>query len=166
MRDIQLYEEITNAKWITIIFSLTTIVFLIVFIYLTFIDPLRYRSEEGWNFLFLFLLFLGITINFRKFIIVITTEYILVSFGIFRNKLYLDDIKLCYLDDVSAFRYGGWGIRISRVKGNWRLVYNVIGSSRVVFLTSNKIFKEFVCSTRNPEQIIKIINDKLNLVNN
>jgi hypothetical protein len=61
--------------------------------------------------------FLGITINFSRLSIEITKEFIIGGYGILKEKILLENIADCYLDKVSAIRYGGWGIRIARING-------------------------------------------------
>ncbi|TES83470.1 MAG: hypothetical protein E3J91_02070 [Hadesarchaea archaeon] len=65
------------------------------------------------------------------------------------------------MDEASTIRYGGWGIRIGRVKGKWILVYNVIRCPRVVLSLREGRFREFVFSTKSPEQVIKVVKQQI-----
>jgi hypothetical protein len=105
----------------------------------------------------MFLLFLIITINFSTLSIKMTSRSVVVGYGIFNRTIFWENIERCYSDEVSSIRYGGWGIRIGRVKGKWRLVYNVIGGPRVVLALKRGRFNEFVFSTRNPEEVMKVV---------
>jgi hypothetical protein len=63
----------------------------------------------------------------------------------------------CYPDEASAVRYGGFGIKAGVYNGKKRLVYNVTGAKRVVLKVKGRKYDEFVFSTRNPEQVMRII---------
>ena len=65
------------------------------------------------------------------------------------------------LDETSMIRYGGWGIRIGRFGGRWRLIFNVIGKKGVLLQLNQGKFREFVFSTNSPKEIIKIIKDQV-----
>jgi len=108
----------------------------------------------------MFLLFLGVVINFSRLSIRITHLSVKVSYGIFRHIVTRENVEDCYLDEASIIRYGGWGIRIGKVQGRWRLVYNVIGAPRVVLSLKKGRFKEFVFSTEKPEEVMNIIRQR------
>ena len=113
----------------------------------------------------IFLLFAGLTAllrNFNKLAIEITTQSINVGFGVFKRAIPWDNINSCYLDDASAIRsYGGWGIRMAKVKGKWRLVYNVIGCPTVVLELERGRFREFVFSTKNPDGVMETARQQI-----
>ncbi|MBZ9571784.1 hypothetical protein KJA15_00360 [Patescibacteria group bacterium] len=144
----------------TSILTAFTAGFLFVLVYQILVGPVGTRPASNWFFLLMFLLFLGVTINFSRLSIRITHLSVKVSYGIFRHIITWENIKNCYLDEASIIRYGGWGIRIGRVKGKWRLVYNVIGAPRVVLLLKKGRFKEFVFSTEKPEEVMNIIREQ------
>lgn len=130
-------------KWTTPVLAAFTVGFLVGLVY------------QVLFFLLMFLVFLGVTINFSRLSVKMTSRFIIVGYGVFQHAIPWKDVEDCYLDEASAIRYGGWGIRIGRFKGKWRLVYNVIGSPRVVLLLKEGRFREFVFSTKKPEEVIK-----------
>lgn len=130
----------------------------IVTIYLLFM--LVYQTPD-WLFLLAFLLIFGATINFSNLIIKFTSQSVSVSYGIFRHNIPWEDIENCCLDETWTIGYGGWGVRIGRVKGKWRLVYNIVGGHRVVLSLKKGKFREFVFSTNNPQRIMEIVKQKL-----
>jgi hypothetical protein len=111
------------------------------------------------------LLFAGFTYlvtNFSRLSIKITTQSITVGYGVLRRTIPWDDVKGCYQDEVSAIgSYGGWGIRMGKVKGKWRLVYNVMGCPTVVLELDKGRFKEFVFSTKNPEMVLELAKQQI-----
>jgi hypothetical protein len=157
------YEEKIFLKWTVGILTVITAVFLFLLFYQILAGPIGTNPAPNWFFLFMFLLFLGVMINFSRLTIRITPRYISVGYGIIKHSILWENVGDCYLDEASTIRYGGWGIRIAKIKGKWRLVYNVIGSPRIVLSLKRSRFKEFVFSTKNPEEVIKIAKERISI---
>ncbi len=164
----EIYEEIVPfplMKLVLGLFIALTIVFLVVFVYQVLVGPVGTKPGPDWLYIIMFLLFAGFTVlirSFNKLAVIITTQSITVGFGVFKRVISWDDIHGCYLDDASAFgSYGGWGIRMAKVKGKWRLVYNVIGSPTVVLELKKGRFREFVFSTKNPEMVLEVARQQI-----
>jgi len=149
-----IYEEKIFLKGTTGVLAVFTAGFLFALVYQIF-------PALNWFFLLMFLLFLGVTINFNRLVIRMTPRSIAVGYGIFKHTIIWENIEGCYLDEASTIRYGGWGIRIGRVKGKWILVYNVIRCPRVVLSLRGGRFREFVFSTKSPEQVIKVVKQQI-----
>ncbi len=161
MQGDNLYEEKVPLKWwMTGILTAFTVGFLFVLVYQILVGPIGTYPAPNWFFLLMFLLFLGVVINFSRLSIRITHLSVRISYGIFKHIIPWENVEDCYLDEVSTMRYGGWGIRIGRVRGKWRLVYNVIGAPRVVLSLKKGKFKEFVFSTEKPEEVMNIIRQQ------
>ena len=161
MQEDNLYKEKISSKWwMTGILTAFTAGFLFVLVYQILVRPVGTHPAPNWFFLLMFLLFLGVVINFSRLSIRITHLSVKVSYGIFKHIIPWENIEDCYLDKASIIRYGGWGIRIGRTKGRWGLVYNVIGGPRVVLLLKKGRFKEFIFSTKNPEEVMNIIRHR------
>lgn len=160
-----IYEEKIFSKWTTIILVGTFLFVLFLSVFLILIEPIKEPIQAVVLFVLLFvlLLLLAVMINFCTLSIKMTPKFIIVSYGIFKNKILWENIEDCYSDNASAIRhYGGWGIRIGRVSGKWRKVYNTIGEPRVVLLLKRgKFFKEFVFSTKNPGEVMKITKERI-----
>ncbi len=107
------------------------------------------------------LLFLVIGVNFATLAIRVTIHGISVGYGIIRHHIPWGKVVGCRLDEASAIRYGGWGIRMSWAGGKRRLVYNIIGAPRVVVEKRLGTYQEFVFSTMKPEAVMKAINKGL-----
>ena len=155
------YEEKIFSKRITVILAVLTTSLLFVLLYQILVGPIGTRPAPNWFFLFMFLLFLGVMINFSRLTIRMTPGSISVGYGIIKHSILWENVEDSYLDEASTIRYGGWGIRIAKVKGKWRLVYNVIGGPRIVLSLKRGRFKEFVFSTKNPEEVIKIAKERI-----
>jgi hypothetical protein len=161
MQTENLYEE-TIFLWVfAAILSAFTSIFLFIVVYQILVGPLGDSPAPNRLFAFMALLFLGITINFSRLSIKMTSRSAIVGYGICKRTIPWEDIERCYVDEASSIRYGGWGIRIGRVKGKWRLVYNVIGAPRIVLSLKSGWYKEFVFSTQNPDEVMTIVRRRI-----
>jgi hypothetical protein len=161
MQTENLYEEKIFLWVFAAILSAFTAIFTFIVVFQVFLGPLGDNPAPNRLFAFMALLFLGITINFSRLSIKMTSRSAIVGYGICKRTIPWEDIERCYVDEASSIRYGGWGIRIGRVEGKWRLVYNVIGAPRVVLSLKSGWFREFVFSTKNPEAVMTIIRQRI-----
>ncbi|MEN4006905.1 MAG: hypothetical protein PQ975_11095 [Methanobacterium sp.] len=115
MHEDNIYEEKIFSKGITGLLGIFTVGLLFGLLYQILVEPID--PAPNWFLLLMFLLFLGVTINFRRLSIKITPQSIVVGYGIFKHTIPLKNIEDCYLDEASTISYGGWGIRIGRVGG-------------------------------------------------
>ncbi len=168
MQVTEIYKEtipFALMKLVLGVFIACTLLFLGLFAYQVLVGPVGDNPALDWVYLLMCLLFAGFTAlirNFNKLAIEITTQSINVGFGIFKRVIPWDNINSCYLDDASAIgSYGGWGIRMAKVKGKWRLVYNVIGCPTVVLELEKGRFREFVFSTKNPDGVMETARQQI-----
>ncbi|MCK4630513.1 MAG: hypothetical protein KAT40_03660 [Bacteroidales bacterium] len=157
------YKEKIFSKWTVGILSVITAVFFFLLFYQILVGPIGTNPAPNWFFLFMFLLFLGMMINFSRLTIKLTPKHISVGYGVIKHSIPWENVEDCYLDEASTIKYGGWGIRIAKVKGKWRLVYNVVGGPRIVLSLKRGRFKEFAFSTKNPEEVIKIAKEQIGI---
>jgi hypothetical protein len=156
-----LYQEKIYSKWLTTIFGFFTILLLFFIIYQLFIGPLGNHPAPNWVLMIMFLVLLGLTINFIALIIKITPNFISVGYGIFKHKIPWENVEGAYVDQAPNISYGGWGIRLGRVGGKWRLVYNIPATPRVVLSLKKGSFREFVFPTKNLAEVTKLIDEQI-----
>lgn len=101
----------------------------------------------------LFVLFAALTVNFRRLSIRLTEAGVTVGYGVIRTTVPWERITACTADEASSLRYGGWGVRVTRIGGRWRLVFNTVGDDRVVLRTDGGRFREIAFSTARPEAV-------------
>jgi hypothetical protein len=170
MQSDKIYEEIIPFSFIKLILGMLaslSILFLVLFVYQALIGSIGTRLAPAWFYLLMFLWFSGITIfvtNFRKLVIKITPQSITVGYGIFKSTVLWENVDGCSLDKASTISYGGWGMRIGRVKGKWRRVYNVIGCPGIVLELKKGKFRELVFSTKNPEKLMKVVGQQIEAI--
>jgi hypothetical protein len=159
MQEDEIYKEtvpFTIAKWILAMEITITVLFLYLFVS-------QLPAGLSWLYLGMFLLFLGVTAliaNFRRLNISITSQSITVAYGRIRYSIPWDRVEDCSLDRGSGIRYGGWGIRMAKVKGKWVLVYAVTNCPRVILELNKGRFGQFIFSSRHPEEVLNIIKQQ------
>jgi hypothetical protein len=156
-----IYEEKIFAKVIGGLLGVVSAIMLIVLIYQITVGPLGDSPELTIFFLIMFIIFFLLTLNFARLIIRISFQSVTVGYGIIKKRIPLENIENCEIDKTSAVRYGGAGIRTARIKGEWILVYNVVGGKRCVLKLKEGRFKKFVFSTKNPEEVVNVIKGQL-----
>ncbi|MCS7116214.1 MAG: hypothetical protein RMJ31_03000 [Nitrososphaerota archaeon] len=159
MRNSIIYEERIISKWMIIILTVPIVLLLFVF-YQLYREGVEIQQFFGY-FLLIILILLGLVMNFSTLIVRFTTQSISVGYGILKYNIEWKDIEDCYLDKTPTIKYGGWGIRIGKVEGRWRLVFNVIGSPRIVLSLKRGRFKEFVFSTNDPQKVMGMVKQRL-----
>ncbi|MGC9443319.1 MAG: hypothetical protein ACP5E9_00060 [Candidatus Methanospirareceae archaeon] len=156
-----LYEERITVWSFTAILGFVSAVFVSVVIYQVLIGALGTNPAPNGFYILMALLFFALAITFSTLRITLSPRSIVVRFGRIKRTIPWDLIERCYMDKVTNLRYGGWGIRIGRVGGKWRLVFTIIGAPRVVLTLKRGRFKEFVFSTRRPDEMVRIIRQRI-----
>jgi hypothetical protein len=161
-----LYEERIIAKWLLLIFVALLSLMLFFPLYQMIIGPLGDEPAPNWFYLLLFLVFFVLAINFYGISIKISHQYISVNYGLFKKVYQFDNIEAIRVDDTTAIKYGGAGIRVAKIKGKRTLIFNVIGGPRIVLALKEGRFQEFVFSTRNPDRLIETIKNHASWIKN
>jgi len=156
-----LYEERILSRWNVAIMAIVVFALLAALLYQLIVGPLGTEPAPNEFFIGMILFFIALGINFAVLTIRIRVDGVTVGYGIIRHHLEWGNIVGCRLDEVSAVRYGGWGIRTACVGGKRRLVYNIIGAPRVGVEKRAGRHHELAFSTRNPEAAMKAINEGL-----
>ena len=163
----EIYREVvvfTLGRAVIILFVVLTVFFLGMFISELVSGPIGDKAASEWFYLVMCLFFVLMTFviaNFSKLVVKATSTSLTVSYGLFKRVIPWGDIADCCLDESSAIGYGGYGIRIGRVNGKLRLVYNVLGGERVVLGMKKGRFNEFVFSTNNPDAVMDVIKSRI-----
>lgn len=156
-----IYEERIYSKWLTIALGIVTCILFGVLIYQRLVGPVGTHPAPDWVLVPLTLFLLAVTLNFAALTIRLTTGGISVGYGIIRLSIPWSNVADCYQDKASTVWYGGFGIRLGLVNGKWRLVYNTIGNPRVVIRKRQGKVQEFVFSTRNSDEVMRTIKERI-----
>ena len=163
----EIYREVvvfTLGRAIIALFVVLALFFLGMFVQQLVTEPLGSKPAPDWYYLVMCLFFAFMTFiicNFSKLAVKATSKSLTVSYGVFRRVIPWEDVADCYVDESPTIAYGGYGIRIGRVNGKSRLVYNVLGGDRVVLALKKGRFNEFVFSTNNPDAVMDVIKKQI-----
>jgi len=90
------------------------------------------------------------------------TQYKLkASFGRIKFETPFTNIADIYADDRAGLTYGGWGVRVARLKQGMTLAYSTFGYKRVVVELKTGKYKLFVFSSNNPEELINVVKNRM-----
>jgi len=142
---------------VTILAVASSIVFLLL-ILAAFLHPLNTEGLIGFGVSILTLMFILILfLNFRGIKIQLSSEELMVDYGLFNHKsIRMDDIVSCNLVKASFRRFGGVGVRYG-LDGSWAYTTSFGNAVEIV----PKKGRTFVFSSNNPEKICQIINTKI-----
>ena len=97
--------------------------------------------------------------NYRGTRIKVTTENLLINYGIFNRKsIPLEDIVSCEPTKASFRRYGGIGVRYG-IDGSWAYTTSFGNAVKIILRRGGP----FVFSSNNPEKICNIISQTKNV---
>ncbi len=154
-----LYKERILSGWNIAIMAVVVFALLAVLLYQLLVGPLGTEPAPNGFFIGMIVFFVALGINFAGLSITVGVDGVTVGYGIIRHRVEWGNIVSCRIDESSAVRYGGWGIRTAWVGGKRRLVYNIIGAPRVVVEKRTGRHHELAFSTRNPEAVMGAINE-------
>jgi hypothetical protein len=155
------YTERLSSKWTTALFAALTILFLALFAWRVGGAGIEALAVV---LLVLALVFFFYTLNYRVLRIELTRRELVLTFGLFKWRLPLENIAAYQLDQVPfVMRYGGAGIHFMLIRGRYRASYNFLEYPRVVVALRRKAGP--VCdlsfSTRRPDELLRCLQELL-----
>jgi hypothetical protein len=152
-----IYTETITLRWLIIFF---------IFIFVFFTGLLLYQSliipNDVNPLINIILAIVVLSIIFSaNFIILhtkITQDHLSVSCGIFKHITPWADINSCHLDNTTEFN--GYGIRYGRINGE-RVQGYVMGNPKIVISLNKGKYRNFVFTTKNPEELIALIRKQI-----
>ena len=156
----RIYNETLSSARTHSLFVTLTIVCLSLSTWRWFVSGLSAWSVVLTIF---FAFFLFYSLYYRALKIRITPETLQLTFGIITWKVAISNIKSCHIDETSMWRIGGAGIHFTWLKGKYRAFWNFLEYPRVVVSLNKKhgAVHEIAFSTKQPEQVMKIIQSRL-----
>lgn len=151
-----IYEERLTSSRTSALFGGLTVLFLALVIWRAVLNDAGFLSIV---FLCLFLMFLFYSLNYRVLHIRLTSEALILRFGLFKWDVPVADIRSCSIDETSLWRIGGAGIHFSFFKGSYRAMFNFLEYPRVVLALKQKRgpVRAIAFSTNQPEQVIHLL---------
>lgn len=163
MADASIYREKLSSNRTELLFVALTLLFLLLLLWRVDVAGL-----DGLALLFLIFsgLFLFYSLNFRTLQILLTTESLKLTFGIFAWTVPLDNVEDCRFDHLPALmRLGGAGIHFMFIRGRYRVSFNFLEYPRVVIALKRKVgpVRDISFSTREPEEVIRLIREQVKI---
>jgi len=158
--DLLYHERITSNKTEALFLGLTIL----------FFGLLCSRVKDGdldalaVVFFLFFGVFLFYSVNYRTLTIRITSEALMLTFGIFTWTVAVGNIETCALDDVPIFmRMGGAGIHFMMIRKRYRASFNFLEYPRVVIAFKRKAgpVRDISFSTRRPDDVLRILQETI-----
>ena len=151
-----MYRERVFSGLLAVIPGSVALVLLSLFVYAR-LSGIFEEPSTPWFFLGTGVFLVLTTINFLYLVVTISRAGVSTRFGVLSHNVPVNDVKGIYKDNASSLSYGGYGVRFGRVNGKLRVVYNVAGAPRVVVQLSRENDREFVFSTKKPDEAMKAI---------
>lgn len=86
-------------------------------------------------------------------------EGLYARLGIFKTEARWDQVSGCEIDKLRGSAYGGWGVKGGHIGGEYVQVYSTVTAKRVVVKLTGHRFDKLIFSTRNPEEVRRIVNE-------
>jgi len=157
----QIYQEKIQSSLTTLLFTFLMLVSSTLFAWRVMIVGFRAFPIIC---LVLALFFFLYVLNYRTLRIMITEEEVLLKFGLIRWRTRLENIQACKVDDSpNLIKYGGAGVHFAFVKGEYRAFFNFLEHPRILITFHQKqgLVQGVVFTTRQPEQVLEIINSRI-----
>ncbi len=162
MTDDLVYHERVSSKRTQALFLALTILFFLLSIW---------RVKAGGPDVLAAVLFaigcvfVFYTVNFRTLVIRLTSEYLMLRFGIFRWIVPWENVEDCRLDDDIPWvmRMGGAGVHFLFVRKRYRASFNFLEYPRVAIAFKQKVgpVQDISFSTRQPDEVLRLIREEI-----
>ena len=167
LSDSQLINPEMNVLYTETI-ALRGVLIFFIFIFVFFVSLLLYQSlvipSEVNPLINIILAIVVVSILFSLNFIIsrtkITQEYLSISCGIFKHITPWQDINNCRLD--RSIEFNGYGIRYSRINGEMVQGY-VMGDPKLIISLNKGKYRNFVFTTKNPDELVALINKQIGL---
>lgn len=150
-----LYYEKISSKRTEFLFVALTLLFLSLFVWRVMGSSVDFLAGIFFFFCGVFLFY---SVNYRTLIIRLTSESLLLTFGIFTWTISLDNIADIQPDDKLPLlmKYGGAGIHFMVIHKRYRASFNFLEHSRIVIGLKRKVglVRDISFSTCRPDELI------------
>src|SRR5512136_2447563 len=137
MSSLAIYRETLYWRMIFALIGVVDIPLFLILLYEMSLPPAPDLSEIT-ILLVVLVIMAALLLTFGKLTITITTSGITIGFGLSKRWFAWSEVEECYLDEISALKYGGYGIKGGIHNGRTRLVYNITSAKRVVLKVKGK----------------------------
>lgn len=160
------YEEHVFFWLIIVILLPLTFIFLSIFLYQAIMVPLGTNPAPQWFLLLMTLLFFILTLLFRSYALVLTTDLLIVGFPAYHVKIPWTQIVDAVEEKGSMWRYGGYGIRLGKLKGKSVLVISLPRTNYLRLTLKNARWGYLIVSVKNTMEALNYIHQAIEIYGN
>lgn len=113
-----------------------------------------------WVFLPVTGLVFLLVLNFLLISIRLDEEGVSARLGVFKTRARWDQVTGAEIDTLPGSAYGGWGVKGGRIGADYVQVYSTVAHRRVVIKLTGHKFDKLIFSTRNPEEVMRLVNER------
>ena len=151
MSAVDYYEDVPLTQWATLAIG----IFIAALTPTAFLEYIAVQREPLllWLYVVMDIFFIGMMLNFRRMTIRIMEGKLVVSFGVIKKTVKLEDIRKCERINASLSVYTGMGIRYGG-DGSLGFLPRLGEAIRLSFAKG----RAFVFSTNESEKLLTILN--------
>jgi len=141
------------------------LLFLGFFIYSVLNPEILIDDAPAWLWLIMLVVFapLGLLIfKMRTLVISLTGSEVNIRYGFFSHHQPFSNIAEVEVVEKPGLRYGGWGIRVTWSGKKPVVVFNILSAPTVELTLKDGKYSKLVFSSRQPDEVAKIIRRRLN----
>ena len=157
------YEERVVFWSILIILAAAAVIFLFIFIYQALIGPVGTNPAPQWLILTLIIIFILLCCLFRSYNLVITENSLIAGYPVYHIHLLWKNIVSAEEEKRSMLRYGGYGIRTGKIKGEKALVLSLPRMKYIRLKLRNSKWGYVIVSTKNIESALNYIRQEIEI---
>ncbi len=156
MSALDYYEEIPLTQWATLAIGL----FIIILTPTALLEYVAVQKEPLllWFYIIMDLFFIVMMLNFRRMTIKIEDGKLVVSFGVIKKKVKLEDIRKCEVINASLQVYTGMGVRYGG-DGSLGFLPRLGEAVKLSFAKG----RAFVFSTNEREKLLAVLHQYCDL---
>ena len=157
------YQERTFFWILSVIFIPLILIFLLVFIYQLNYGSVGNNPAPEWFYLIMILLFLILELGFSSYNLIITTDMLVVGFPIYSKKIPWSKIVGVEESSEAAWKYGGFGIRITIIEGKKALAIIIPGKKRLKLKLNDPKLGFLIVSPKNLDTVMNYIRQEIEI---
>ena len=157
------YEEHVVFWLILVILVAAGLVFLYIFFYQALIGPVGTRPAPQWFNLTLVILSFALSYLFSSYKLVITEGSLIAGYPAYHINIPWKNIVSAEEEKRSMWRYGGYGIRTGKIKGEKALVLSLPRMKYIRLELRNLKWGYIIISTKNIESALNYIRQEIEI---
>ncbi|EDY35379.1 hypothetical protein ABOONEI_2827 [Aciduliprofundum boonei T469] len=157
------YEERMVFWLVLLILPPLAFIFLYIFLYQALIGPLGSKPAPQWFILTLTILFFILSYLFGSYKFVITDSSLIAGYPAYRIHLPWKSVVSVEEEKGSMWKYGGYGIRIGKIKGEKVLVLSLPRTKYIRLKLKNSKWIYAIISTKDIESALNYIRQEIEI---